>query len=173
MIKINGNDYPVKVSEMTLEQWANVSNAIQVFKDDALLQFEAVLKSIGVPEKECDLVPISFMKELYEQMDDDGNEFELIEKIDRYTLTLPEVFTVKEAKMIDRLAVEFGNHTVALLAFFYRDEKLTLVEHTDKSHIKHKMNVFKPMPAKNFVYAVGSIMEYLTKEIKNIQDESK
>ena len=79
MIKINGNDYPVKVSEMTLEQWANVSNAIQVFKDDALLQFEAVLKSIGVPEKECDLVPISFMKELYEQMDDDGNEFELIE----------------------------------------------------------------------------------------------
>lgn len=173
MIKINGNDYPVKVSEMTLEQWANVSNAIQVFKDDALLQFEAVLKSIGVPEKECDLVPISFMKELYEQMDDDGNEFELIEKIDRYTLTLPEVFTVKEAKMIDRLAVEFGNHTVALLAFFYRDEKLTLVEHTDKNHIKHKMQVFKPMDAKNFVYAVGSIMEYLTKEIKNIQDESK
>lgn len=173
MIKINGNDYPVKVSEMTLDQWANVSNAIQVFKDDSLLQFEAVLKALGVPEKECDTLPISFMKELYEQMDDDGSEFELIEKIDRYTLTLPEVFTVKEAKMIDRLAVEFGNHTVALLAFFYRDEKLTLVEHTDKNHIKHKMQIFKPMEAKIFVYAVGSIMEYLTKEIKNIQDESK
>ena len=171
MIKINEKEYPVKVSEMTLEQWANVSNAIQVFKDDALLQFEAVLKALGVPEKECDTLPISFMNELYPQLEDVADDYELVETIDRYTLTLPEVFTVKEAKMIDRLAVEFGNHTVALLAFFYRDSSLTLTEHTDKAHIKHKMQVFKSMPAKDFVYSVGAIMEYLTKEIKSLQNE--
>ena len=171
MIKINEKEYPVKVSEMTLEQWTNVSNAIQVFKDDALLQFEAVLKALGVPEKECDTLPISFMNELYPQLEDVADDYELTETIDRYTLTLPDVFTVKEAKMIDRLAVEFGNHTVALLAFFYRDQSLTLTEHTDKAHIKHKMQLFKPMPAKDFVYAVGAIMEYLTKEIKSLQSE--
>lgn len=173
MIKINEKDYPTKVSEMTLQQWSDVSNAVRIYEKDALLQFEAVLKALGVPDKEIDNIPLSMMPELYKSLEDDGNGFELVETIDNYEFTTPEQMTVKEGKMIDRLAVEFGNPTIALVAFFYRNPNLTINEHLDKAHIKHKMSQFKDMPAERFVVAMGKIMEYLTNQAQALSGEGK
>ena len=172
MIKINGNDYPTQVNEMTLEQWVNVSDAIRTFEKEPVMQLEAVLKSLGVPQNEIDNIELSFTKELYAAMDGRSDGLELVETIDKYSINLNLPLTVKVSKMIDKLH-EVGNQTIALLAFFYRDENLTDVEHFDKAHIKHKANQFKKMPASNFVVAVGAIMEYLTCEAKKMQDESK
>lgn len=172
MIKINGNDYPTQVNEMTLEQWVNVSDVIRTFEKEPVMQLEAVLKSLGVPQNDIDNIELSFTKELYAAMDGKSDGLELVETIDKYTINLNMPLTVKVSKMIDKL-YEVGNQTIALLAFFYRDENLTDSEHFDKAHIKHKTNQFKKMPASNFVVAVGAIMEYLTGEAKKMQDESK
>lgn len=172
MIKINEKEYPTKVSEMTLEQWVNVSDAVRQFEKEPILQMEAVLMAIGVPQKEIEEIEISFGKELYKQLEDNAEGLELVEEIEGYKLDLSTPLNVRTSKMIDKL-YECGNTTLALIAFFYRDERLTNNEHFDKAHIKHKINKLKGLNASLFVVAVGSIMEYLTGETSKLVDESK
>jgi hypothetical protein len=172
MIQINENDYPTTVQEMTLQQWVDVSDAVRIFEKEPLLQFEAVLKAIGVPDKEIDNVPLSFSTELFEAMDSNANDLELVEEVDGYKIDLSRVFTVKMGKMIDKLH-DIGNPTLALIAFFYQDERLTDAEHFDKAHIKHKISKLKDLPAVNFVVAVAKIMEYLTDSASVLMKEAK
>lgn len=172
MIKINEKEYPTKVSEMTLEQWVNVSDAVRQFEKEPILQMEAVLMAIGVPQKDIEEIEISFGKELYKQLEDNAEGLKFNEEIEGYKLDLSNPLNVKTSKMIDKLH-ECGNATLALIAFFYRDERLTNTEHFDKAHIKHKISKLKGLNAGLFVVAVGSIMEYLTGEASKLTDESK
>jgi hypothetical protein len=172
MIQINGKEYPTTVQEMTLQQWVDVSDAVRTYEKEPLLQFEAVLKAIGVPDKEIDNVPLSFSTELFDAMDSNGDNLELIEEVEGYKISLDRVFTVKMGKMIDRL-YDIGNPTLALIAFFYQDSKLTDNEHFDKAHIKHKISKLKDLPASNFVVAVAKIMEYLTDSANVLMKEAK
>ena len=172
MIKIKDKDYPTKVGEMTLEQWVNVSDAVRQFEKEPILQMEAVLMAIGVPQKDIEEIEISFGKELYKELEDDANGLELNEVIEGYKLDLSTPLNIKTSKMIDRLH-ECGNTTLALIAFFYRDEILTNNEHFDKAHIKHKISKLKKLHAGLFVVAVSSIMEYLTGEASKLTNESK
>lgn len=171
MIKINEKEYPTKISEMTLEQWVNVSDAVRQFEKEPILQMEAVLMALGVPAKDIEEVEISFSKQLYEALESNADGLELQEEVLGYKLDLSQPLNIKTSKMIDRLH-EFGNPSLALLAFFYRDERLTNNEHFDKAHIKHKINQFKSMKAELFVVAVGAIMEYLTGEASKLKQEN-
>ena len=176
MITINEKEYPTTIHDMTLQQWVDVSDAVRTFEKEPLLQFEAVLKAIGVPDKEIDNVPLSFSTELFDAMDSNGENLELVEEVNGYRIDLSRVFTVKMGKMIDKLH-DIGNPTLALIAFFYQDEKLTDAEHFDKAHIKHKISKLKDLPAANFVVAVAKIMEYLTNSanvlMKEVKDEKE
>ncbi len=171
MISINGNEYPTRVEEMTLGQWAEVSKIIQVFSKEPLLQFEGILRAIGVPDKEIDTVEIARFKDLQDSMVSNAENFELVEEIDRYKLDLSKPLNLKTSKKIDRIA-NLGNETVALLAFFYRDENLTDAEHFADAHIKHKMKQFESMQAVNFVVAIGAITEYLVNETKLLNGDT-
>lgn len=174
MITIQGVDYPIKPSEMTLKQWTDVSFLIQKFEKEPIMQLEGVLKSIGVPGEVIDTVELSMSKELSAEMVEDASEYQLHDEVDGYKLNLDLPLNIKLSKKIDHIGKNFfDNPTVAVLAFFYRDENLTDAEHYEDAHIKHKMKKFKNMPAKTFIVATGLIMEFLTMKTTELVDESK
>lgn len=173
MITIQGVDYPIKPSEMTLKQWTDVSFLIQKFEKEPIMQLEGVLKSIGVPSEVIDTVELSMSKELSSEMVEDASEYQLHDEVDGYKLTLDLPLNIKLSKKIDHIGRTFENPTVAILAFFYRDEKLTDAEHYADAHIKHKMKKFEKLPASKFIVATGLIMEFLTKKTTELVDESK
>lgn len=173
MITIQGVAYPIKPSEMTLKQWTDVSFLIQKFEKEPIMQLEGVLKSIGVPSEVIDNVELSMSKELSAEMVEDASEYQLHDEVDGYKLNLDLPLNIKLSKKIDHIGSTFENPTVAVLAFFYRDENLTDAEHYADAHIKHKMKKFKNLPADKFIVATGLIMEFLTKKTTELVDESK
>lgn len=173
MITIQGVDYPIKPSEMTLKQWTDVSFLIQKFEKEPIMQLEGVLKSIGVPSEVIDTVELSMSKELSAEMVEDASEYQLHDEVEGYKLKLDLPLNIKLSKKIDHIGKTFDNPTVAVLAFFYRDENLTDAEHYADAHIKLKVKKFENMPAKTFIVATGLIMEFLTKKTTELVDESK
>ena len=173
MITIQGVDYPIKPSEMSLKQWTDVSFLIQKFEKEPIMQLEGVLKSIGVPSEVIDTVELSMSKELSAEMVEDASAYTLHDEVDGYKLNLDLPLNIKLSKKIDHIGKTFDNPTVAVFAFFYRDENLTDAEHYADAHIKLKVKKFEKMPAKTFIVAVGLIMEFLTKKTTELVDESK
>lgn len=164
MITIENVDYPTKISELTLEQWAKVSFAIHSFESKPIEQLEAVLTAIGVPSKVVDNIELEFGKELSQALISEADGLEIVEEVAGYKLELPEKVTIKMSKFIDVICKKF-EPTLALIAFCYRDQRVSDNEHYDVNHIKHKISVLGKEMAVNFVVSAAEITSKLTGQL--------
>jgi len=151
MIKILDKEIPNLITELTVEQFENITEIGSNNEYDPIEKNLKIFDYLGVPESDFNDMEVEDFLVLVRQFNDHPNlEYPLIDTLEHegYTYNAKLKLTVKDTKLIEKysLAKDKG-YLSMILAVFFKREDLTKVEHYADAHLKLKAKWISKQPA--------------------------
>ena len=151
MINILGRDIPNALDELTIEQFETITEINNNQELDPIDKHLKIFEYLGIPEREFwDYDVADFIGMVKEFNNIKQIEYPTIDtlEIDGYTYKAEMKLTVRDTKMIEKIALRKDKGYVSeMLAVMFKREDLSNAEHYAEAHIKHKAKLFKQLSA--------------------------
>jgi len=178
MIKINENEVPNTVEELTVAEFEEVAAIQQDQELDFLDKQIKLFTYLGVPEEELDNMEIvEFRNHVKAFNDVEPKEYPFLAEVEIegfvYRAYEDEFkLPIRDLKHIENKVKKSPSKYMAyMLAVIFKREDLTKVEHYDNAHLKLKEKLFSKLPAAVAVPYVTHIGKELANAMKD--DSSK
>lgn len=171
MVIILGKEVPNQLSELTVQQFEEVTTIHARQDIDAIEKHIEVFALLGVPESEWDDVSIEEFKEYVKQFNDLSGKPEMQQSFehDGYTYTaFDEVFklSVRDTKHIEKvMSSKHKGYIAELLAILFKRTDLTKTEHYTEAHIKLKAKIIRELKAELAMPYLVEIGQKLAKQL--------
>jgi hypothetical protein len=151
MIKILDKEIPNLITELTVEQFEQITDLGSDSNLDPIEKHLKIFEYLGIPEKDFnDMEVEDFIKIVQEFNSHPHLEYPTIDTLEHegYTYKAEMKMTVRDTKLIEKysLAKEKG-YVSKILAVFFKREDLGPVEHYTDAHLKHKAKFLAKQPA--------------------------
>lgn len=147
MITILNREIPNEIEELTIEQFETITDINNDTKLDPIDKHLKIFEFFGIKESEFYDIDITEFIEIVKNFNTSPKkEYPTIEEIeiDGYTYKGQMRLTVRDTKIIEKLAIERPKGYVSeMLAVMFKRVDLTPTEHYTDAHIKQKAKLLK------------------------------
>ena len=172
MVTILGKEVPNQLSELTVQQFEDITS-IHARQDlDAIEKHLEVFALLGVPEADFEDVSIEKFKDYVKQFNNLSGKPEMQQSIelDGYLCKAYEGdafrLSVKDTKHIEKVMTSRHKGYISeMLAILFKREDLTKAEHYSDAHIKHKAKMIRELKAELAVPYLVEIGQKLAKQM--------
>lgn len=172
MVTILGKEIPNQLSELSVQQFEDITS-IHARQDlDAIEKHLEVFALLGVPEADFEETSIEEFKGYVKQFNDLGGKPELQSTIEMdgytYQAYAGDEFrlSVKDTKHIEKVMhSRHKGYISEMLAILFKRTDLTKAEHYESSHIKHKAKQIRELKAELAVPYLVEIGQKLAKQM--------
>ena len=178
MVTILGKEVPNQLTELTVQQFEDITS-IHARQDlDAIEKHLEVFALLGVPEADFEDVSIEEFKDYVKQFNNLSGKPEMQQSIelDGYPCKAYEGdafrLSVKDTKHIEKVMTSRHKGYISeMLAILFKREDLTKAEHYSDAHIKHKANLFKSLNAEIALPFMAYVADKLKDTAKQMTNE--
>ena len=171
MVTILGKEVPNQLSELTVQQFEEVTTIHANQELDAIEKHIEVFALLGVPEADWEDISIEEFKECVKQFNDLSGKPELVNSFEHmnYTYTaFDEQFklTVRDTKHIEKVMhSKHKGYISEMLAILFKRTDLTKAEHYADAHIKLKAKIIRELKAEIAMPYLVEIGQKLSKQM--------
>jgi len=171
MITILNREIPNQIDELTIEQFEAITEINNDPNLDPIDKHLKVFTYLGIPESEfwdydvADFVTIVKNFNTMEQRD-----YPVVDtlEIDGYTYTAEMRLTVRDTKMIEKVAISKPKGYISeMLAIMFKRDDLTPTEHYTDAHIKQKAKLIRKLQANIAIPYIMFIAQKIGQQLKN------
>jgi hypothetical protein len=171
MIKILDREIPNLITELTVEQFENITDLGSDTTLDPIEKHLKIFEYLGIPENYFNDMDVEdFIKVVQEFNNHPHLEYPTIDTLEHegYTYKAQMKMTVRDTKLIEKysIAKEKG-YLSKILAVFFKREDLGPVEHYTDAHLKYKSKWLAKQPAALAIPYITFISEKIKKQAPN------
>jgi hypothetical protein len=170
MINILGRDIPNALDELNIEQFETITEINNNQELDPIDKHLKIFEYLGIPEREFWDYDVADFIDIVKQFNNIKQvEYPTIDilEIDGYTYKAEMKLTVRDTKMIEKIALKRDKGYVSeMLAVMFKREDLSNTEHYTDAHIKHKAKLFKQLSADISVPYLIFITNKINKQVE-------
>lgn len=171
MVEILGKKIPNQLTELTVQQFEDITTIHANKEMDAIEKHLAVFELLGIKEDEFEDVSIEEFKQIVKDFNEIKGAKKIINKIELegYNYTAFEdtfKLSVRDTKHIEKLmSVRYKGYISEILAILFKRDDLTKSEHYADAHIKYKAKLIREQKAALAVPYLAEIGTKLAKEL--------
>ena len=171
MVTILGKKIPNQLTELTVQQFEDITTIHANKELDAIEKHLEVFELLGIKEDEFEDVSIEEFKQFVREFNNIKGAKKIVNKIelDGYHYTaFEETFklSVRDTKHIEKLMnIRYKGYMSEILAILFKRDDLTKAEHYADAHIKHKAKLIREEKASLVVPYLAEIGSKLSKEL--------
>ena len=142
MIKINDKEMPSLVTELTIEQFEQVTEIGNDSTLDPIDKHLKIFEYLGIPEKDFNDMPVEDFVKIVQAFNDHPKlDYPVIDTLEHegYTYKAELKLTVRDTKLIEKYSLAKDKGYISkIMAVFFKREDLSSIEHYTEAHLKHK-----------------------------------